>query len=452
MRQSVFWQTARASVLFIALAAVTFGPVHGAGFALMEQGVKSMGNAYAGGAAAAEDATTVFFNPAGMSLLKGTQTSAGLNVIKTSFEFDNDGSTHALQPTTGQGLTGNDGGNGGTWDSIPNLYLAKNLENGWALGLGINVPFGLTTDWDAHWVGRYYALKSSITTVNINPSVAYAVNDHLSIGAGVSVMRMDAELSQAIDFGTIFYLLGGTPQRDDGKVTIEADDWGFGFNVGVLYRFNEATRIGASYRSKVKQKLSGDADYNYSQKVAGMIAVSPYPTFFHDGGADSEVNLPDMASVSIYHRVSKKLALMADVSWTGWSTMDELRISFDSKQPGSVTTLKWEDAWRIGVGVTYSVNDWFDLRGGAMYDQSPVSRAAYRTPRLPDQNRLWTNVGGSYGLDERWSVDFAYAHLFALGSADIDTDPVGENVTRGGLQGSFDNTADIFSAQVNYLW
>jgi long-chain fatty acid transport protein len=310
----------------------------------------------------------------------------------------------------------------------------------------------LTTDWDAGWVGRYYALKSSITTVNINPSVAYAVNQHLSFGAGVSAMYMDAELSQAIDFGTIFYPLGGTPQGDDGKATVEADDWGFGFNLGVLYQFNEATRIGANYRSRVKLKLNGDADYNYSSKVAGMIAGSPYPTFFHNGGVDSEVTLPDTASVSIYHRVSKKLALMADVSWTGWSTVDELRISFDSQQPDSVTTLKWQDAWRIGAGATYSVNDRLDLRCGAMYDQSPVSRKAYRTPRLPDQDRLWTNVGGSYVLDERWSVDIAYAHLFALGSADIDTDPVGENATRGGLQGSFDNTANIFSAQVNCLW
>jgi long-chain fatty acid transport protein len=452
MFRSVCRQLTGTSILLIALTALACGPAHGAGFALLEQGVKGMGNAYAGGAAAAEDATTVFFNPAGMSLLKGMQADAGLHVIDTSFKFDDAGSTHALQPLTGQGLTGGDGGNGGTRESVPNLYLVRNLDNGWAFGLGINVPFGLTTDWDAGWVGRYYALKSSITTVNINPGVAFAVNRHLSIGAGISAMYMDTELSQAIDFGTIFYPLGGTPQRDDGKVTLKADDWSFGFNIGILYRFDDATRIGASYRSRVKQQLTGHADYDYSPEVAAMIAAGPYPGFFQDGGAKSEVTLPDTASLSIYHRVNKQLALMADVSWTGWSTMDELRITFASQQPDSVTTLKWQDAWRIGVGATYSVNDRFDLRCGTMYDQSPVSSAAYRTPRLPDQDRLWTNIGGSYALDGDWSVDLAYAHVFMLGDADIDTSPVGENATRGGLRGSFDNSADIFSAQINYLW
>ena len=431
MRWSVFGRSARTSCLLVALLSLTFGTVYGAGFALMEQSVKGLGNAFAGGAAAAEDATTVYWNPAGMSLLEGQQVSAGLHLIKTSFEFENKGSTHALQPITGQGLTGDNGGNGGGWNFVPNMYAVTSLDNGWAFGLGINVPFGLTTDWDSGWVGRYYALKSAIMTTNINPSVSYEVNEHLSVGAGVSAMYMDAELSQAIDFGTIFNLLGGSPQREDGKVILKANDWGFGCNFGFLYRFNEATRIGASYRSQVKQKLTGDADFSYSAHVAGMIAASPASTWFQDGGANADVTLPDMASLSLYHRVNPKLALMADIGWTGWSTMQELRIKFDSGQDDSVATLKWQDAWRFGVGATYSVNNKLDLRGGVMYDQSPVSGATYRTPRLPDQDRLWTNIGGSYAMNEKWSFDVAYAHLFMLGDADIDTAPVGENATRG---------------------
>jgi long-chain fatty acid transport protein len=418
----------------------------------MEQSVKGLGNAFAGGAAVAEDASTVFWNPAGMSLLEGEQVSTALHVIKTSFEFENQGSTHALQGLTGQGLTGANGGNAGTWNLVPNLYAVSSLDNGWAFGVGVNVPFGLTTDWDAGWVGRYYALKSAIMSININPSLSYAINEQLSIGAGVSAMFMDAELSQAIDFGTIFNLLGGLPQLDDGKVSLKADDWGFGFNFGILYRFNDATRIGASYRSRVKQKLTGDADFSSSAKVTAMIAASPYPTFFQDGAANAEVTLPEMASLSLYHRVNEKLALMADLSWTGWSTLKELRIKFASGQPDSVTTLNWEDAWRFGLGGTYNLNDRFALRCGLMYDQTPIPGAAYRTPRLPDQDRLWTNIGGSYAWNDLWSVDLAYAHLFMLGDADIDMDPVGENATRGGLQGTFDNSGDILSAQVNYRW
>jgi len=452
MRRSVIGRSARTSCFLVALFSLTIGTVHGAGFALMEQSVKGMGNAFAGGAAAAEDASTVYWNPAGMSLLKGSQVNTGLHLIKTSFEFENQGSTHALQPITGQGLTGDNGGNGGSWNLVPNLYAVTNLDNGWAFGLGINVPFGLTTNWDSGWVGRYYTLKSAIMTININPSVSYAVNDHLSIGAGVSAMYMDAELSQAIDFGTIFNLLGGLPQRDDGTVNLKANDWGFGYNLGLLYRFNEATRIGLSYRSEVEQKLSGDADFTYSAKVTGMIAASPVSTWFQDGSAHADVTLPAMASLSLYHRVNPKLALMADVSWTGWSALDELRIKFASGQDDSVTTLKWDDAWRFGVGGTYNLTERFALRCGVMYDQTPIPSAKFRTPRLPDQDRLWTNLGGSYIMNDAWSFDLAYAHLFMLGNGDIDQDATGENATRGGLKGEFDNTGNIISAQVNYRW
>lgn len=436
--------------LILVLAAST--ATMAAGFALREQSVKALGNAFAGGAASAEDATTVFYNPAGMTLLEGQQISSGLHIIKTSFEFSNNGSTHALQPITGEGLTGDNGGNAGTWNFVPNFYYVNKLNESWAVGLGINVPFGLTTDWDEGWVGRYYAIKSSIMTLNINPSVAYEVNDHLSVGAGVSAMYMHGEFSQAIDFGTIFNLLGGNPQRDDGKVTLDADDWGYGYNLGVLYRFNDATRVGLSYRSKVDQDLTGDASYSYSSKVAGMIAAGPVPTWFQNGGAGSSVTLPASSSLSVYHQLNEKIALMADVGWTGWSDLPELRITFDSGQDDSVTTLKWDDAWSFAAGATYGYSDKISLRCGAMYDQTPIPSAEVRTPRLPDQDRLWTNLGLSYLLNEKLSLDFGYSHLFMLGNGDINQDATGENATRGGLTGEFDNTGNIFSAQVNYNW
>ncbi|WP_020676065.1 OmpP1/FadL family transporter [Geopsychrobacter electrodiphilus] len=433
------------------------GTVQAAGFALMEQTVKGLGNAFAGGAASAEDATTVYLNPAGMTLLSGQQISTGLHVIKTSFKFSNSGSTHALQPITGEGLTGYNGGNAGTWNFVPNLYYVNKLNDSWAVGLGINVPFGLTTDWGEGWVGRYYAVKSSIMTLNINPSVAYQVNEKLSIGAGVSVMYMKGEFSQAVDYGTIFNLLGGNPQRDDGKVTLNADDWGYGYNLGVLYQFNHTTRVGISYRSQVDQNLTGDANYTFNNevtknKVAAMIAASPYSTWFQDGGAGSSVTLPDSATISLFHQLNPKLALMADIGWAGWSSLPELRIVFDSSQPDSTTTLNWKDAWRFGAGATYQYSDKLKLRCGAMYDQTPIPGPEYRTPRLPDQDRLWTNLGASYAMTKQMSFDFGYSHLFMLGNGDINQAATGENATRGGLTGTFDNTGNIFSAQINYNW
>lgn len=436
-----------ALLLVLAIASSTMA----AGFALMEQSVKGLGNAFTGGAAA-EDATVVYYNPAGMIMLEGQQVSTGLHIIKTSFEFSNGGSTHALQPITGEGLTGDNGGNAGTWNLVPNFYYVNRLNQNWAVGLGVNVPFGLTTDWDAGWVGRYYALKSSIMTLNFNPSVAYKINDKLSVGVGVSAMYMEGEFSQAVDFGTIFNLLGGDPQRDDGKSTLKADDWGFGYNLGILYQFNDSTRIGLSYRSEVDQDLSGDAYFSYDANVAAMIAASPYSSWFQNGGAGSSVTLPDSASLSLFHQATDKLALMANVGWTGWSSLPELRITFDSGQIDSVTTLNWDDAWQFGIGATYKYNKKLTLRCGTMYDQTPIPSAEYRTPRLPDQDRLWANLGASYAMNERMSFDFAYSHLFMMGSGDINQNPTGENSTRGGLVGEFDNTGNIFSAQVNYKW
>jgi long-chain fatty acid transport protein len=428
------------------------GNLHAAGFALMEQSVKGLGSAFAGGAAAAEDASTLFYNPAGMVLLKGQQAAVGLHIIKTSFRFTNEGSTHVLTPLTGEGLTGNNGGDAGTWNAVPNAYYTANLGNGWAVGLGIDVPFGLTTDYDAGWVGRYHALKSSIITTNINPSVAYAVTDKLSLGLGLDAMYMDGEFSSAIDFGTILAAAGGTPQRDDGRLVLNANDWGYGHNAGLLYQFTSDTRIGLTYRSKVKQKLNGSATFTVPAKIQAILAALGSGAFVN-GQAGADVTLPDMASLALYQRVSPQLALLADIGWTHWATLQELRIQFaNSEQPDAVTTLSWKNAWQFAVGAVYTVKPQWDLRCGARYDQTPIPDAEHRTPRLPDQDRLWTSVGTSYRFTEALAADLSYTHLFMLGGSNVDMEPTGENATRGGLKGSFDNEGNITSVQVSYAW
>ncbi|AMV72190.1 outer membrane protein transport protein [Desulfuromonas carbonis] len=434
---------------FMALTlAILPATVQAAGFSLMEQSVSALGNAFAGGSAIAEDAASQYYNPAGLIRLEGQQASAGLHLIRTSFKFKNEGSTHLLDPQ----LNGNNGGDAGQWNAVPNAYFAMKVNKDLALGLGINVPFGLTTDYKAGWVGRYHTLKSSIMTININPSVAYAITDKLSIGAGVSAMYISGEFSQAIDFGTILAVGGDISQQDDGKAVIKADDWGYGFNLGVLYQFTEDTRVGAAYRSRVKQSLSGDADFTVPATAQAILTGLGSP-LFADCNAAANVTLPATASVSIYSRVNSKLALMGNIGWTEWSQLEELRITFpNTAQPDSATTLSWEDAWQVGAGATYTLDSRWDLRTGLMYDQTPIPNAQVRTPRLPDQDRLWLAFGAGYKYSEALSCDFAYAHLFMLGSGRINMDPVGENANKGGLKGDYDNTGDIFSAQVNYRW
>jgi long-chain fatty acid transport protein len=427
------------------------GVASGAGFAVVEQSVTGLGTAFAGGAAAAEDASTVFFNPAGLTLLKGQQAIAGAHAIDTSFRFDNRGSTHALTPLTGEGLTGSNGGNGGTLGIVPNLYYSASLANGWAFGLGINAPFGLVTDWNTGWVGRYHALKSDVLTVNINPAAAYKVTRNLSLGAGLNAMYMRARLSQAVDFGTLLAAAGGTPQRDDGKATLDADDWAYGFNAGLLWEFTTDTRAGLQYRSKVEQKLKGTANFDVPAKAQAILTALG-SSAFTDTDASGDITLPDTVSLSVYHRYNPRLAVMADATWTHWSTFDELKIEFDNpSQPDSVTTEKWDDAWRFAVGATYNPVPEWPLRMGLAYDQTPVPDAAHRTPRLPDNDRYWLSLGTGYRATDRLSFDVGYAHLFVK-DGKIDKDPVGEDASRGGLKGEFQNSADIVSAQVDYRW
>lgn len=439
-------------VLTAVFVMVSAGLASAAGFALIEQSVSGLGNAYAGGAAIAEDPSTVFFNPAGMTRLPGGQLTAGGNIISPSAKFRNEGSTHLLQGATGVPLSGNNGGDGGETALTPNVYITKRLNDRFTVGIGINAPFGLATDYNDTWVGRYHALRSDMMTININPSIAYRVNERLSIGAGVSVQYIKANLSNALDFGTLDAagLLGLpkgalhlVPQMSDAIAKMEGDDWGLGYNLGLLFELNRNTRMGLAYRSRVKHTLSGTVDFSgVPAPLAGV--------FKHDT-ITADITLPDTLSASIAHQITPEWTIMGDVTWTDWSLFNELRVNFDSPQLAprpSVTTTNWKDSYRYSIGATYAPQGKFTYRTGIAYDQTPIRNAQLRTPRIPDGNRIWTALGLGYKASEKVSVDLGYAHLFVNDPkiAKSLTNP--EDATRGGLTGSFDAHVNILSAQV----
>ncbi len=442
-------------VLTAAMVLSSAALVSAAGFALIEQSVGGLGNAYAGGSAIAEDASTVFFNPAGMSRLKGSQFIAGGHIIMPSATFHNEGSTHILQQVTKAPLSGGNGGEGGVIGFAPNLYVTKQVNDRFTLGLGINAPFGLATDYDRTWVGRYHAIESDVLTVNVNPSVSYRVNDKLSLGAGLSAQYIKAKLSNAIDFGTLDAagLLPGVPkgalhlvpQMADGFAEMEGDNWGFGFNLGLLFEMNQNTRLGLAYRSRVKHTLSGTVDFaNVPAALAGV--------FKHDA-ITADITLPDTLSASLAHQVTPEWTVMADVTWTNWSLFDELRVNFDSPALAprpSVTTTNWKDNFRYSVGVTYAPKANWTYRLGLAYDQTPIRNAQYRTPRIPDGSRTWTALGIGYRVSDRLTLDLGYAHLFVNDPqvAKSLTNP--EDATRGGLTGRFDAYVNIVSGQLTY--
>lgn len=420
---------------------------YAAGFAIIEQSVTGLGRAFAGSAAVADDASTIFFNPAGLSYLSHSEFATGLNFIKPESDFSNEGST---LPSTlgGTAITGN-GDNGGKLGIVPNLYYAHRLNDRMVAGIGVNAPFGLVTEYDDNWVGRYHAVKSDLKTVNINPSFAFQTTEKLSLGFGINLQYADLELTQAVDFGAVCAAASvgacATPQAHDGKANITADDWSWGYNLGLIYQATETTRIALAYRSKISHHLHGKGNFDIPDN--GAVQSAANTAGFANGDTDGKVTLPETASFAVHHQISNKWAIMGDATWTRWSRFEDLTInSTDSVRLNSSKEENWDNNMRYGVGLTYVHNDTWTFRGGVAYDQTPVSDQ-YRTPRIPDEDRKWLAIGASYKYSDNITVDAGYTHIFLSDPTVNDTDNNGYI-----LKGDYDASVDILGMQMRWLF
>lgn len=450
------FRLAALSMLVLLAAWSTPPPASAAFFAIAETCPSGLGNAFAGGAAVAENACTVWFNPAGMMRLPGTQAVIGAHSVDASLSYEEGSSTLFF----GAPIAGGDGGDGGEAAIVPNVYVTHRYGDRWAFGVGVNAPFGLATDYDAGWVGRYHADKSEIVTVNVNPSVAFRAGDTLSLGIGVNYQTIDAELSQAIDFGSGCFAaelggqapvgtcaaLGLSPQGNDGHGLVKADDTAIGFNVGFLWEPNEFFRIGGAYRSGLDYDLEGDFTLSTPDPGTAMFAalsgVASTP-------ASASVELPDSTSLSVFWQASQSWSFMADATQTGWSSLPELAIAFANGADDSVITLDLEDTMRYSVGGLYAPGGNWALRLGYATDESPTPNAAARTPRLPDADRTWTTIGLDWSLGNKWSLALAYANIDIDKAQIAKVDAPGtEGFLRGNLSGSFDFGVEIYSLEL----
>ena len=287
-----------------AILALSAGSAVASAFQLLEQNASGLGNAYAGSAAVADNASTIFFNPAGMTQLQPREISAGLTGVLTSYKFTNSGSS------TGA-LTGN-GGDPGGLGLIPNGYLSWALNKDLYVGVGFGAPFGLKTDYDNPWLGGAQAIKFDIKTYNINPSIAYRVNNMVSLGFGVDWQRMEAEyvriagVNPAPIAGVVPVPLTST------TVQLKADDDSWGWNAGVLLNLSPSTKVGVSYRSSVKHKLDG------SLTASGPAALAAFHVS-QSGPATADIELPETFIVSATQAINSQWEMLGDISWTGWS-------------------------------------------------------------------------------------------------------------------------------------
>ena len=395
-----------------------------AGFALIEQSASGMGNAFAGGGAVAEDASTIFFNPAGMTYISGTQIVGAIHLIKPSAEFNNNGSVAGAGagPFPSRPLGGS-GGDAGDLSFVPNFYYKRDLTDTVKFGLGVNAPFGLKTEYDKDWIGRFQAIKSELKTVNINPAIAFKLNDQLSIGAGLSAMWAQAELTSAVNL-----------VASERASKVQGDDWGFGFNLGAIYQATQDTRLSLAYRSKVEQHLDGDVKFSISN--------GPTP----NGDVTADITLPETFSVSAFSQLNDKWDLMGDLTWTRWSQFQELAVYRDGGTLLSKTTENWDNTLRYSVGASYHYSDAIKLRAGLAYDQEAVNDQ-YRTARIPGNDRKWLSLGAGWQVTPTSKLDVGYAHLFISDASISDKQNTAALSRKGDLIGSYDGSVDILSLQ-----
>ena len=419
------------------------------GFALEQQSVSNLGYAFAGGAANAEDASTIYWNPAGLRRVPGRQGVLGLNAIYGSARFTDQGTTSPAGPASP--IAGDNGGNPVGLNWVPNLYYAADVGRDLKAGIGINSPFGLKTEYPNDWMGRYQAIDSVVKSLNINPTLAWTVRRGISLGAGLNLQYFDAMLSNAIDFGAACFgsafgpaactAAGITPQTKDGIAKVSGDSWGFGWNVGALFEISPAARVGIGYRSSIKHEIKGRATFENPALPGAFAALTAGA---QDTDARSTIKTPDMLSVSLYSEISPNWSLLGDLTWTGWSKFKELRVRFANGSPDAVTPENWRNTVRLSLGAGYRVDDRWTVRGGIAYENSAI-RDEFRTPRIPDNAHTLLGLGSNYKVSTAGSLDVGYLHAFVK-DAPVNTSPAGA----GTLVGTYKVRADVFSLQYNH--
>ncbi len=451
---------------------------HAGGFALIEHGASGMGNAYAGAAAVSSDTSTVWFNPAGMSNIEGRELAVGLHILNTDSDWEDRGTT--LGERVGRGIaSGPDTANPGTTAVLPNFYYVAPINKQWSYGLSVGVPFGSSTEYDDDWKGRYTTVESGLSVIDINPALSYRVSDKIRLGFGISLQRLSAELGSAVDSGAACLGFANNPnfatsftqadcinaglspgaQPNDGYAEVSGDSTAVGFNLGALFLPTDTLKIGIAYRHSTDHELDGDVDFDVNPELqtildSNTIASSQPLTqgFLNDGGASADVMLPATFSISAAWQALDKLELLGDITWTGWSDFEELRVVFDSPaQQDTLSVQDWEDVYRVSAGLNYAFSDKLTLRTGVAFDEEAIPNAQRRTARIPGNDRTWLSFGAGYRISDRFSFDVGYAHLF-LDETPIDnSDPESEGVGQE-VRGLYDPSVDIVSAQFNWAF
>ena len=445
------------------------------GFQLRENSAKALGRAGAG-SAVAKDAAVVSNNPAAMAQFDKLTAQSDLTVIDLNAKFTGSSCT-PVSATVCVPSGGGNGGDPGAPTLVPAMAVVVPLSGSLerlTLGASISAPFGLATEYEPTWMGRYNAITSDIKVPALTLSAAFEVTPTFSLGVGFIYQRADVTLSNAIDFGRLLAAAGvpgGVPGNPvtDGSVSVSGADNGTGWVAGLQFTPNDQFSIGYSHRSDIKHSIKGQADFivpaAFSGAQPGFLAIAAayaqlpandprraaVPQLlvlgngFSDTGGNAELTTPSIDTISMQFNASDALRFYGDVQRTGWTSLKTVVIDFANPyQPDSAEPFNWKNTMFYSVGAEYDINDAFTVRGGIARDESPTNNID-RTPRLPDNNRMLYSVGFSWHASEHISIDAAYQKItIAKPSVNI--------MSSSGslLSGSFSGDANLYSIGASY--
>lgn len=410
MKNPTFKIAAAAMMVAGAFATQTYA----AGFQLSEQSAIQMGRAMAGAGVVGDDLSAVHYNPAGMTLLSGTRMQATGTWVAVNLDYEShDGSVTENGRLKGQ--------------TIPAGFLTHQINDSLWAGLGLTVPYGMGTEFDENWDGKDRGTESMILTFDINPNLAWKVNDMLSVGGGISLQYAKAELG-----------MGMGPMQ----ANVKGDSWAWGWNVGLMFQPVETVRLGLAYRSHIAHNADGHTTLNNVPNATGVSNLR----------SDMEVRLktPDTITLSATWEATDALRLSGTARWSKWSNFRSLNVQnldlAGTKLGTTVVENNWDDTWFFSVGADYKLNGQWTVRGGVAYDQGPVENQ-YRMAVIPDTDRVWFSGGASYKYTDNLTFDFGATYIKGVGDTDL-YDKVG-----GKKIGEFKSLDSyIFSAQMQYLF
>jgi long-chain fatty acid transport protein len=402
----------RVGVAAVALAATASATIAG-GFAVREQSASLMGSAFAG-AAAGVDLSSAFWNPAAFGIAEnGLTTQSSYTAIFANTELSN--------------VTVNGGPFGGAdatdIDKIGVLsgsYAAYRLNDKIVLGISNNAPFGLATEADDQgFDGRLHGRAASMMTINIAPTLAYEIAPGVQVAAGIQLEYMKLKLWSAA---------GLAPTAPSVSIKLD-DNIGVGYTAGILVKTGDRSNIGLGFRSKVSHDLEGDFNT--------PVGSSP---------ASAELETPEIATLSFVQALSSQMRAMGTVEWTNWSRLQKVPVV---GVPNAVLDAQWDDGWFISGGLEYDYSPVITLRGGVAYEKSPIQEASQRLSVLPDSDRVWLTMGGSYRYSEATTIDFSYAHIFFE-----DSHLTRDTLVPTGLilDADVENSANIISVGMRTKW